>query len=434
MNIIFLIIQREFLAKISNKSFVIMTFVSPLLFVAMALFVSYITVAPKSSNKIAINDATDLFANDLMKLNALATDFYFVDVSSDTQKNIEIALEHKDYTALLAIPNESDTKLLQHKIKYISNEPINRLMVEKIENTLNQSLTNLALIANKVDSSIVQKAQSKVELQIASTVATSGQSLLNSLKVVIGGGFGYLIMMFIVIYGNMVMRSVMEEKANRIVEIIISSIKPFQLMIGKIIGTALAGVLQFSIWVVLGFLFLNLSSFFIQTQDFSSSIPSLKTVLPDLKLYIDQIWNLPIASILSGFLVYFIGGYLLYSSFYAAIGAAVDSQTDSQQFMFPIVMPLVISVYLGFFSVINDPHSSLAVGLSLFPLSSPIVMVMRLPFGVPIGQLMLSVLILFSTFLLLVWVSAKIYSVGILMHGNKPTWKNLIQWLKIKDY
>ena len=148
------------------------------------------------------------------------------------------------------------------------------------------------------------------------------------------------------------------------------------------------------------------------------------------QLYITELWNLPIATILIGFVVYFIGGYFLYSSFYAAIGAAVDNQTDSQQFLIPIIMPLMLSVYVGFFSVINDPHGTVAVVFSMIPLTSPIVMLMRIPFGVPLWQIAISVTLLFATFFAVVWFAAKIYRVGILMYGKKPSWKELYRWLK----
>ena len=260
---------------------------------------------------------------------------------------------------------------------------------------------------------------------------------LNEIKIGIGGAFGYLIMMFIIIYGNMVMRSVIEEKTNRIIEIIISSVKPFQLMIGKIIGTSLAGLLQFMIWAIIG-----LSLMFAASAFFGVNVGPTARISPELmqsaqsemsgtaQMYISELWNLPIASILIGFIIYFIGGYFLYSSFYAAIGAAVDNQTDSQQFLLPIIMPLILSVYIGFFTVVNDPHGTIAVLFSMIPLTSPIVMLMRLPFGVPWWQIAISVSLLFATFFLVVWFAAKIYRIGILMYGKKPTWKELYRWLK----
>jgi ABC-2 type transport system permease protein len=243
--------------------------------------------------------------------------------------------------------------------------------------------------------------------------------------------------MFIVIYGNMVMRSVIEEKTNRIVEIIISSVKPFQLMMGKIIGTSFAGILQFFIWAIIGLLlFFSASLFFGVPIGPTSKIPpemmdaAQQELASTSQMYLKELWNLPIATILSSFIIYFIGGYFLYSSFYAAIGAAVDNETDSQQFLLPIIMPLILGVYIGFFTVMNNPHGTVAIVFSMIPLTSPIVMLMRIPFGVPWWQILLSITILFGTFFFVVWFAAKIYRVGILMYGKKPSWKELYKWLK----
>lgn len=235
----------------------------------------------------------------------------------------------------------------------------------------------------------------------------------------------------------MVMRSVIEEKTNRIIEIIISSVKPFQLMMGKIIGTSFAGILQFFIWAIVGLiLFFSASLFFGVPIGPTSKIPpemmdaAQQELASTSQMYIKELWNLPIATILSSFIIYFIGGYFLYSSFYAAIGAAVDNETDSQQFLLPIIMPLILAVYIGFFTVMNNPHGTVAIVFSMIPLTSPIVMLMRIPFGVPWWQILISITILFGTFFFVVWFAAKIYRVGILMYGKKPSWKELYKWLK----
>jgi ABC-2 type transport system permease protein len=235
----------------------------------------------------------------------------------------------------------------------------------------------------------------------------------------------------------MVMRSVIEEKTSRIIEVIISSVKPFQLMMGKIIGTSLAGILQFLIWALLGLTAMFvLSTMFGVQMGASSGVhgPAMQAAQQvsgsDVQMYIKELWNLPIATILISFILYFIGGYFLYSSFYASIGAAVDNETDSQQFLLPIIMPLILGVYIGFFTVMNDPHGTVATVFSMIPLTSPIVMMMRIPFGVPLWQIIVSMVLLFGSFLGVVWFAAKIYRVGILMYGKKPTWKELIKWMK----
>ena len=255
------------------------------------------------------------------------------------------------------------------------------------------------------------------------------------LKMIAGGGFGYLIFMFIIIYGTSVMRSVIEEKTSRIIEVIISSVKPFELMLGKIFGNALAGILQFIIWMISAGLLMFLVMYVFGYDAGSTPVSSemMEQVQQQdadtLQLAFQEIKNLPIITLFFSFIVYFLGGYLIYSSIYAAIGAAVDSETDTQQFMMPVLMPLIIAIYIGF-SIIENPHGPIALGFSLFPLTSPIVMLMRIPFGVPWWQIAISIFLLIITFIFIVWFAAKIYRIGILMYGKKPSYKELFRWLK----
>jgi ABC-2 type transport system permease protein len=214
------------------------------------------------------------------------------------------------------------------------------------------------------------------------------------------------------------------------------SVKPDDI---KIIGNSLAGILQFLIWAIVGTLLFFIASSFLGLQMGASSTVSPEMMdaaaanvdkMAKLQMYINEISNLPLTTLIIAFIIYFIGGYFLYSSLYAAIGAAVDSETDSQQFLLPIIMPLILGVYIGFFTVINDPHGTVATVFSIIPFTSPIVMLMRIPFGVPWWQLVLSIVLLYGTFIFVVWFAAKIYRVGILMYGKKPTWKELYKWLK----
>ena len=308
--------------------------------------------------------------------------------------------------------------------------------IYNIEQVISEKLTTDNLLKAQLDTAAIRNASAKVSISLEKASGEESVIGLNEIKIGIGGMFGYLIMMFIIIYGNMVMRSVIEEKTNRIVEIIISSVKPFQLMMGKIIGTSLAGILQFTIWAIIGLVLLFGASAFFGVNVGSGSgispqvIDAAQKDMGTVQLYINELFNLPIATMLISFIIYFIGGYFLYSSVYASIGAAVDNETDSQQFMLPVIMPLILGVYIGFFTVINDPHGTVATVFSMIPLTSPIVMLMRIPFGVPIWQLILSIVILFGTFLGVVWFAAKIYRIGILMYGKKPTYRELFRWLK----
>ncbi len=433
MNIILLIIQREFLAKVRNKSFIVMTFLSPLLFVGIAAFVGYLSSIKSEVKTIAIHDASGLFAADF-KNNE---EYRYVNLSNTNLAVVKDSVVSEQYEGVLVIPAAVKNGMHENQIQFLSNDSPSISFLSDMESVLSHRLTQLNFQKANLDTLAIKKATADVSIGVAKATGESTVKGLNEMKIAIGGAFGYLIMMFIVIYGNMVMRSVIEEKTNRIIEIIISSVKPFQLMMGKIIGTSLAGVLQFIIWAILGFTFLTLSSVFFGTQ--ATATPGLSPELmqtaqhemsSSVFQYIQELWNLPIATILISFVVYFIGGYFLYSSFYAAIGAAVDNETDSQQFLLPIIMPLILGVYIGFFTVMNDPNGTIATVFSMIPLTSPIVMLMRIPFGVPTWQIVLSMAILFATFFLVVWFAAKIYRIGILMYGKKPTWKELYRWLK----
>lgn len=431
MNKLSLIIQREFFAKVRNKSFIVMTFLSPLLFVGMAFLIGYLSNMNKDSlTRIAVYDQMGVLKNHFKS----DVHTQYVDLSNlpfKTAKDTASA----SYEGLLYVPKVDHIQELKEKVEYISEDSPSIEFISKIEEVVDSTLTQENFKASGIDSKKIESAQVTSELQLSKYSGDESLKGLNEIKVAIGGLFGYLIMMFIIIYGNFVMRSVIEEKTNRIIEIVISSVKPFQLMMGKIIGTSLAGILQFLIWAIVGgVLFFMASSYFgMEAGGGAGQVAEVAKQaehLNSFQSYLLEIQNLPIATLIICFVIYFIGGYFLYSSFYAAIGAAVDSETDSQQFLLPIIMPLMLGVYIGFFTVINDPHGTVATVFSIIPLTSPIVMLMRIPFGVPAWQLILSIILLFATFMLVVWAAAKIYRVGVLMHGKKPTWKELVKWLK----
>ncbi len=433
MSIISLIIKREFIAKVRNRSFIVMTFLSPMLFVGIAVFVGYLSSMKADVKVIAIHDETGIFINEFKS----SDEYKYLNLSNTAVSIIKDSLINESYEGLIYIPKVNQASALEDKVQYISNDSPSISFIENVEATIAKKITNENFQQAKLDTLAIQKAEANVSIDLKKATGEESVKGLNEIKIAIGGAFGYLIMMFIVIYGNMVMRSVIEEKTNRIVEIIISSVKPFQLMMGKIIGTSLAGILQFLIWTLIG-----LSLMFAASLFFGVNIGPTSRIPPEImdsaqqefagtaQMYIKELWNLPIATILISFVVYFIGGYFLYSSFYASIGAAVDNETDSQQFLLPIIMPLILGVYIGFFTVMNDPNGTIATVFSMIPLTSPIVMLMRIPFGVPWWQIAISVTILFGTFFFVVWFAAKIYRVGILMYGKKPTWKELYKWLK----
>lgn len=433
MNKLLLIIRREFIAKVRNKSFIVMTFLSPLLFVGIGCFVGYLSTMKADLKTIAIHDATGQFAHEFKS----DKEYKYVDLSQVDLKVLKDSIVRESYEGLLVIPKANDNTQLQKGIQFVSNDSPSVSFIDGLEDVISKKLTAENFQQQGLDTLKINKAKATVSINLKKASGEESLKGLNEIKIIIGGAFGYLIMMFIILYGNMVMRSVIEEKTSRIIEVIISSVKPFQLMMGKIIGTSLAGILQFLIWALLG-----LTAMFVLSTMFGVQMGATAEVQgqamqaaqhasgSEIQMYIKELWNLPIATILISFIIYFIGGYFLYSSFYASIGAAVDNETDSQQFLLPIIMPLILGVYIGFFTVMNDPHGTVATVFSMIPLTSPIVMMMRIPFGVPTWQIIVSMLLLFGSFFGVVWFASKIYRVGILMYGKKPTWKELIRWMK----
>ncbi|WP_298370342.1 ABC transporter permease [uncultured Lutibacter sp.] len=432
-----LIIKREFLAKVKNKSFIILTLLSPVLMVGLIMLIVFLNQKNSEDIKtIAYVDNSGLMASVLKDTeHTKYLDLHALGLEEAKAKTNEF------YYGLIYIPKVDSLQQLEKNISFYSKESPSLSLVSSIESKLEKRIQNLRLEAMNFDLELLKSAETNVDFITENFEGKKSSKIGSILKMAAGGGFGYLIFMFIIIYGTSVMRSVIEEKTSRIIEVIISSVKPFQLMLGKIFGNALAGVLQFVIWMIsAGFLLFIITLIFgpeatnmngVQGVGVSTEMANQvqETANNDLQLVLAEMKNLPIMTLFFSFIIYFVGGYLIYSSIYAAIGAAVDSETDTQQFMMPVLMPLMIAIYVGF-SVIENPHGPIAVGFSIFPLTSPIVMLMRIPFGVPWWQLVVSMVLLIITFLGMVWFAAKIYRVGILMYGKKPSYKELYKWLK----
>ncbi|MCM4160752.1 ABC transporter permease [Antarcticibacterium flavum] len=426
-----LIIHREYMARVKNKTFIIMTFLSPVILVGMFLLIGYLSMLNNSEVRtIGVIDQSGIFSGEFENNNEVL----FLDLSALSLEQGRDLVREKDYYGLLYIPNVDNNMELARSIEIFSNEPPGLGVLQQIERTISEKLTTRELIQRGVDITQIESSEAQVNIQIQNFAGQRTSKMSSYIKMIFGGIAGYLLMMFIIVYGNMVMRSVIEEKTNRIIEIIVSSVKPLQLMLGKILGTSLAGLTQFAIWVVLGGILLFLTAS-LTGMDLMSGQPQAQQGLEELgssevqQLMID-VANLPLLTLLLSFLVYFLGGYFLYSAIYAAIGAAVDSETDTQQFMFPIILPLMLGIYVGFFSVIENPHGVVSTIFSMIPLTSPIVMLMRIPFGVPWWELGISIGLLIITNFGVLWLAAKIYRVGILMYGKKPTYKELYKWLR----
>jgi ABC-2 type transport system permease protein len=437
MNKLKLIIKREFLAKVKNKSFIVMTILSPLLMVGFIMLMIFLN--EKNSEEIrtiAVVDETEMLTSVFEDTEATK----YINLTSLGLDEAKVKTEEL-YYGLVYIPKSDSLKNLSEGILFYSVDAPSINVLNSIENKLERKIRDLKIEKLQVDIAQIKAAETKVSIASENFSGEKSSKIGSILRMVAGGGFGYLIFMFIIIYGTSVMRSVIEEKNSRIIEVIISSVKPFQLMMGKILGNAFAGILQFVIWAITAGLLMFLVSLMFGVEATTSSTamgqmnPEImqqvqdSTSSSDLQIAFLEMRNLPILTIFFSFIVYFLGGYLIYSSIYAAIGAAVDSETDTQQFMLPVMLPLVIAIYVGF-SVIENPHGPIAVGFSLFPLTSPIVMLMRIPFGVPWWQILTSMFLLILTFIGIVWFAAKIYRIGILMYGKKPSYKELYKWLK----
>lgn len=436
MNHLPLILKREYLTKVRNKSFIIMTFLSPIIFVALIAFVAYLTQLNNDKVRvISVLDESEMVQN-VFKNTEHTTYNILHDLSLEDAKALVVETEG---TGLLHIHQLENKDIDTQHITFYSEDAPSLSLISDIENQVEKRLTNIKLQENGVDVEMINNSKVKINIAQESFEGEKTSKVDSVIKLIFGGAAGYLLFMFIIIYGNMIMRSVIEEKTSRIIEVIISSVKPMQLMLGKILGTSLAGITQVIIWVIFGGLITMIASIVLGVDMAEMQTPQQQAMQqamenPEVSSQVQNIANafyhLPLTNLIIAFILFFIGGYLFYSSLYAAIGAAVDNETDTQQFMMPIIMPLILAVYIGFFTVIEDPHGTVSTVFSFIPLTSPVVMLMRIPFGVPIWQQILSLIILIATFIGTVWFASKIYRVGILMYGKKPTYKELIKWIK----
>lgn len=407
--------------------------------IALIALVSYLSQLNNDKKRtISILDETG-FLTDIFESTENTTYLKLNGISLEDAK--EIVKEKEDY-GLLHIGKVNGFDDVNDNIKFYSEESPSLTIISGLERKIEKKLRELKLQKDGVSLDQIEASKTSIDIAQESFDGEKSSKIDNVVKLAFGGIAGYLLFMFIIIYGNMIMRSVIEEKTSRIIEVIISSVKPIQLMMGKIIGTSLAGVTQFAIWVVLGGLLLVIVSAIFGIDMSQVNTPQQEMVNQAMTAQgaeqaqimaeniLTAITNLPMANLVVAFILFFVGGYLLYSSLYAAIGAAVDNETDTQQFMLPILMPLILAVYVGVFTVIEDPHGTVSTVFSFVPFTSPVVMLMRIPFGVPLWQQGLSLLLLIGTFIFAVWFAAKIYRVGILMYGKKATYKELFKWLK----
>lgn len=433
MNHLPLIIKREYLAKVKNKSFILMTFLSPLFIVALLSLIAYLTsVNNEKVRTISVLDESGILSEALISSDQIL----YESLNGMDLEDAKTTSNSNNAYGLLHVPDLA-LEDVSEKIKFYSKESPSLSLISSLESKIEKRIGELKLKKMGVDLSKISASKTYVNINQEDFEGVKTSKAGSFLKLIFGAVAGYLLFMFIIIYGNLIMRSVIEEKSSRIIEVIISSVKPIQLMLGKIFGTSLAGITQFAIWVILiAILSFAASNFFgidlsaNPQQEMMTAAVSDVNANSELQALIAELHSLPLINLIVAFVLFFVGGYLLYSSLYAAIGAAVDNETDTQQFLMPVVILLVVGFYVGFFTALEDPHGTISVVFSYIPFTSPIVMLIRIPFGVPIWEQILSLSVLIFSFLVTVWIAAKIYRVGILMHGKKPSYKDLIKWLK----
>lgn len=427
MKFLRIITQREYLNKIRNKSFIIMTFVSPLIMVAFILLIGWLVNINKSEVKnIAIIDESHIFATAFTNTDEV---HYHYLQNTDLLTAKKEVLEKGNY-GLLYIPPKNTPNWYQQVTFYTEETPalsLTNAMLSVLEKTLFQ----YNLTEKNINQQEIESAKVRVSLQLQNFTGEKTSEWGTLVKSILGMSAGYLIFMFIIMYGNMIMRSVIEEKNNRIIEIIISSVKPFDLMLGKILGTSLAGITQAFIWIVFtGVLFALLPTFFDMPMTGTTTEALQSPDTAKIQEVLTAIYQFPLLETFVLFILFFVGGYLLYSSLYAMIGAMVDNETDTQQFLLPVITPLMLGVYVGMFSVMEQTHGTVSVVFSYIPFTSPVVMLMRIPFGVAWWEILISLALLYLTFFLVIKLSAKIYRIGILMYGKKASYKEVWKWLK----
>ena len=421
MRKIWLIIKREYLVRVRKKSFIVMTIVGPLLMAALMIVPTYLANETQELRTIAIEEDGYEFTNKIEDTDLL----HFSKIPTEEAILLKNNFSESNYYALLHIERDNFT--------LYSNQQISLSVSKSIEKQLEKIIEHQKLKAAGIDLDILSKAESSVQIT-TKIISKDGNTTNSQAEASMGIGFicGILIYIFIFMYGTMVMRGVIEEKTSRIVEVIISSVKPFQLMMGKILGVALVGLTQFALWILLTIAIASVAELmFMDTSSMTSEINSAEQsiVLSEISKLASGI-NL--LQIFFSFIFYFLAGYLMYSSLFAAVGSAVDAEADSQQFVLPITIPLILAFIL-IQPIMENPDGTLAFWMSIIPFTSPVIMMVRLPFGVANWELALSMVVLVLSFVLTTKLAGKIYRTGVLMYGKKTSYKELWKWLSYKE-
>ncbi len=439
MNKVFLIIQREYLSRVKKKSFLIMTFLVPSLFLAMIFLVGYLSKKGDDSKKeFKVLDQSGIFQNQLS--NSSTLNFTYLDGDYAKAKK-DIRKDENVY--LLYIPSDYAKS---GKTEIISEKKPGFAIVDDIESQMETILRNKKLIAAGIDTAVLNSSKAKVSINAKQLTDEGEKDASIGATFIVGFVSAFLIYLSLFIYGAQVMRGVIEEKTNRIIEVIVSSVKPFQLMLGKILGIGAVGLTQFLLWIILSTSLSTLAAgYFSKDESVKAKVEQVKNSTKGQEItkaassnnkvqdFLQAADTINFPYIISTFFFYFLGGYLLYSALFAAVGSAVDNETETQQFMLPITLPLIFTFILGMNVIVNNPDSTLSFWLSIIPFTSPIAMMIRIPFGVPGWQIALSMALLIIGFIFTTWVASRIYRVGILMYGKKVTYKELAKWFSYKE-
>lgn len=429
MNKILLIIQREYLTRVRKRSFLLTTILVPIVIIGFYAAIIAVAVSDTSeAEKIAVIDEANLFNGKIEadKKESITYDF----IGNETVESFKKRYKDRGYSGFLYIPQAGISE--PDRIKLYSPTTISLSTKNKIERKVDKAIEQQRLAHENIDRDKYESIKSDADIENTIDSGEGEKKSVQEVASTVAFAAGILIYMILLIYGSMVMRGVMEEKTNRISEVIISSVKPFQLMMGKIIGIGAVGITQFVIWIVL----IGLLQFIVPLL-----FPSLTGQIPQagvegvpmakeagmLGKITEGFQSIPMGLLLFSFLFYFLGGYFMYASLFAAIGSVSEDQQEAQQLVFPVMMPIILG-FVMLTKAVQDPNSGLALFGSLFPLTSPIVMLGRIPFGVPYSQLILSMALLILFFLFCTWLAGRIYRTGILMYGKKGSWKEMMKW------
>jgi len=447
MNKTALILSREYMTRVRKKSFLIMTILGPILFAALFILPAWFaSMEDKEVRTIAVIDSSKIFINTIPETEYLK----FIYLENTKVEDLRENFDQTGYYAVLYIAHIVAST--PSAVQLLSTKQVSLNIRMHIANALEKEIERQKLKTYEINNldDILAAIKTRINIRTIVWKGDTERESYSEVAMIVGYVSGFLIYMFIFMFGSLVMRGVIEEKSSRVVELIVSSVKPFQLLMGKIVGIGMVGLTQFLLWIVLTFILITIGTqvFFpnlkapasdeVTVESVMQTSSTLQQMQPSgeefnrMQSMLRSVADINFVVLIGSFLFFFLGGYLLYSSLFAAIGSAVDNEADTQQFMFPITIPLILAIIV-MMNAIQNPEGQLAFWFSMIPLTSPVIMMVRIPFGVPYWELALSISILIATFIFTTWLAGKIYRTGILMYGKKVTYRELWKWLRYSN-